>query len=118
MAKKLAPKLRLPILGIGEDTPVGAAVAVDAIVAEDVVAGDVLAAGGEVVAGLRVAVRDLHLALVVDHAAPDLAFRAESGLPGIAQTGIGELRILHGVAGEREGEGSVAGLPHHAPREC
>ena len=40
-----------------------------------------------------------------------MALRGERVAGGIAQAGVGELRVLHGVAHEADGDGTAAGVP-------
>ena len=99
------------VFGDGFDTPPGSAGTVEAEVGLHVVTGEILTAKAEVESRLRIAVGELHIALVGHHAAPGLTKGAERGAVGVAQAGVGELRIFDRVAYEVEGEGAVAGLP-------
>ena len=93
--------LEVAVLGRGKQAPVRAAVAVDAGVVLDVVAGEVLAARARRRSPTRVAVGKLHVALVGDHAAPDLALVAERVAGRVAQPGVGELAVFDRIAGRR-----------------
>ena len=70
--------VQVAVFGQSLHAPVGSAVAVDALILDDVVAGEILAANVEVESRLRVAVRELQVALVGNDAAPDLALGGEA----------------------------------------
>ena len=61
--------------------------------------------------------RVLHVALVGNHTAPDLSLVAEACAGRVAQTGVGELRVLHRIAGEIEHEWPITRLPLGAAGE-
>ena len=108
--EEVSADAQVAILRRSQQTPISAPGAIEAAVGHDVIAGNVLAACPQVESRLRIAPGVLYVALVLDDASPDLPQGAECVPAWIAQSGVGELGILQGIADEVEGEGAVARL--------